>query len=818
MWNIGQDVRFGLRVLRNNPGFTAVAVFTLALGISANTTVFSWVDGVLWHPFPGSSDQGRLALLDMNEGAPTGGSQMSWRDRRDYQAGLTTVAGIALHREDVFAVGDATNVQPVWGELVSGDYFAVLGMRPALGRVFSKEEDGDKLGAYPVVVISARMWRGRFHGDPKIVGKSIRVNRRLLTVVGVAPPEFLGTMPGMVFEMWVPATMGPQLGMLYPSMLNRRGYRDMYGLVRLKPGVSIEQARAETLAASNNLAAAFPDTNRGVSASIEPLWRFRSAAPDLLLRPLRILMAVSLLVLLIVCANVASLLLARSIARQREFGIRLALGATRLRLVRQMMTETLMLAAAGAVAGWAMAAFMADAVIGLIPATTGLPSPTTARLGIHSLAFTIVCCISATLLAGALPALFTARSGVNETLKENGRSLTGAAGSHRARNVLVVVEVALAVVALVGAGLFGRSLNNAKTMYPGFDKNHVLVAQVYLAGSGFSDKDVPRFLHDLCLRMRSVPGVVSVSYADFTPLGSSGGPWDDLWVNGYAPATGESMTVSRSDVGPGYLALMRTPLLEGREFRDDDDPQHPYVTIVNQAFAQRYFDGADPVGRKIHLEGGWARVIGLARDSKYHSVVESGRPFVYTSFSQRYGLSDNPRLSIRTSGDPLRMVSALRSEAASLNPAAAAFAAAPLEDWVQVTMLPVKLAAGMLGAMGMLSLTLAGIGLYSVMAFAVSQRTQEIGIRMAMGAMPKDVLADVLRRGMILTAVGLAAGMAGAIAVTRVVSSMLVGVDPRDPLAFCGAAVFLAAVAMLACYLPALPATKVDPLVALRSE
>ncbi len=818
MFTIGEDVRFGLRVLRNNPGFTAVAVFTLALGIAANTTVFSWVDGLLLHPFPGSTGSDRLAVLEMNTGAPSGGIQMSWLDRRDYQRSLKSLAGIALQREDVFNLGEGTNIQAVWGQFVSGNYFAVLGLRPELGRVFTNEEDGDKLGAYPVAVISHWLWRSRFHSDPKTVGRSVRINGRLLTIVGVTPPEFCGAMPGMLFQIWVPATMGPQLGRFYDSFVGSRGYRDMYGLVRLKPGVSVAQARAEVMSAASNLATAYPQSNRGVSATVEPPWRFRSAAPDLLLGPLKVLMAVSLLVLLIVCANVANLLLARSIARQREFGIRLALGATRVRLVRQVMIETLMLSAGGALAGWALASFMADSLIALLPAHIGVPLPTSSPLGGHSLAFTILCCVSATLIAGAIPALFTARSDVNETLREGGRGGTVGAGSHRTRGLLVIAEVALSVVALVGAGLFARSLRNARSMYPGFDKNHVLVARMFIASAGYTDKDVTRFLFNLRQRMEATPGITDVSYAEYVPLSSTAGPWDDFWVQGYVPAPGESMTVSRITTAPGYFRLLRIPLLAGRDIREDDTQQTAQVCLVNKAFAQRYFRGENPIGRKILLDNASTTVIGLTGDIKYSGITEASHPVVFTPFNQRWWLGANILFILRTTGDPLTAVSALRREAAAINPNAASLATAPLEDWMQMTMLPVKMAASMLGAMAMLSLILAAVGLYSVMAYAVSQRTQEIGIRMALGAMPRNVLGEVLLRGLTLTGAGLMLGTLGALAVTRVVSSMLVGVGSNDPLTFAAAAAFLTAIGLLASYLPARRATKVDPVVALRRE
>jgi len=599
MRTLYQDLRYGIRVLVAGPGFTAVAVLTLALGIAANTTVFSWVDGLLLRPYPGSTNSQQLAVLEMvTVGAPNGANQTSYLDYRDYRDNLKSVSGLALHHEDVFSLGEADNVQPVWGELVSGNYFAVLGVKPALGRAFTPEESGNKLGAYPAAVISYRLWRSRFHGDPGAVGKTLRVNRHGLTVVGVAPPEFRGTMPGLFFDIWVPVTMGPELGMLDASAFRDRGYRALYAVARLKPDVAIEQARAEALTFSRNLEAMSPDTNRGVTATILPPWEFHSAAPDLLLGPLRILMAISMLVLLIVCANVANLLLARTIARRKELAIRLSLGARPWRLTRQLMTEVLLLASAGALIGLPLAFWMGGMLPSLVP-KIGAPVAAGFQLNGRVLAFTILTCVVATLVAGAAPSLFWLRTDVNEALKEGGRSGTHGAHSHRTRGLLVISEVALATVALIGAGLFMRSFENARAIYPGFDRSNVVMARFYLGGTGFSTLDVHRFCRRLATRLRSAPGITNVSYADYAPLGSSAGPYDDVEIEGYVPSKGEALQINDYLVSPDYFNLMRIPLLEGRDFRESDDWNTPPVVIVNQTFSQRYFNGANPVGRKV---------------------------------------------------------------------------------------------------------------------------------------------------------------------------------------------------------------------------
>ena len=818
MRNLWKDLTFALRLLQSSPGFAVVAVLTLALGIAANTTVFSWMDELLFRPFPGSSEGQQLAVLEMvTAGAPNGANQTSYLDYLDYRDHLKSISGLALHREDVFTLGESVHAQAVWGELVTGNYFAVLGVKPALGRMFTPEENGDKLGAYPVAVISYRLWRNYFHADRSIVGKSVRVNRRELTVVGVAPEEFRGTMPGLVFEMWVPVTMGVELAMLDDSTFKNRASRRLYGIVRLKPGVAIEQARAEAAAFSHNLEAMSPDTNRGVTAAVLPVWEFHSAAPELLMRPLRILMAISVLVLFIVCANVANLLLARSIARRKEISIRLALGAGWWQLVRQLLTETLLLAGAGAVGGLWLARWMENSLPAMIP-RVAVTVAAGAQLNGRILVFTILICAGATLLSGAAPALLWLRTDVNETLREGGRTGSPSAQSHRMRDLMVMAEVALATVALVGSGLFLRSFHNARGIYPGFDKNNVLLAQFYLGGTGFSTRDMQDFFLRLATRLRPAPGVVEVSYADFAPLGTSGGPYSEVGPEGYVAGKGESMEVNRDLVAPHYFDLLKIPLVEGRDFRDSDDRSAPPVMIVNQTFVRRYFNGGGAVGRRVRYRDKWFTVVGLAQDSKYFNVAEEPRPHFFAPFRQISGNDTRVHLFVRVAGDPDAFTATLRREVAALDPNAGAFFPMPLPEYTQVTMLPQRMAASMLAAMGLISLALAAVGLYSVMAYAVTQRTQEFGVRMALGARPNDVLRDVLLRGMKLTIAGLAAGIAGAFAVTRLVSSMLVNVGAADPVTFGAVAVFLALVALAASYVPARRATKVDPMVALRCE
>jgi predicted permease len=805
-----RDLQFGIRLFLSSPGFTTVAVLTLAVGIAANTTVFSWIDGLLLRPYPGAADGGRLAVMrSVTRNAPNGGTQLSYPDFRDYRANLKSLTGLAAHHEDVFSVGDAEHVEPVWGELVSGNYFDVLGLKLALGRTFTSEDE-------PVVVISEALWRRRFHMSPKVIGSTLRVNQHELTVIGVTPRGFRGTMPGLVFDLWTPLKMAFPLGMQSDRGIQARGNHWLYGLARLAPGVSVRQACAEAATYSRGLESAFPRSNRGVAAQIVPVWEFPGAAPSVLLKPLRILMAIALLLLLIVCANVANLLLARTIARRRELSIRLAVGAQRFHIARQLFTETVLLGAAAAVIGLMLAAWMGDVLPALIP-KVGIHVAVGFALSWRVLAFTVGACLAAALLSGMMPALWWLRADLNPALKEGGRSGGRGLYSNRARGLLVVAEVAVATLAVVSAGLFVRSFQSARSIHPGFERDNLALVRFYLASTGFTADQTQQFSLRLRDQLRIAPGVAGAAYSDYAPLGASAGPYDEIAVQGYMPRPTESMQVNNYRVSPGYFAVMRTPLLDGRDFLETDDSTAPPVIIVNQTFARRYFGSPTAVGRRVKVGRVWTTVIATAQDSKYFDIAEAPRPHFFVSFRAQGSGTGQLYFLLRTASLPVA-IAGLRSQVASVDGRAAAFDAMPFGEWSDITLLPLKVAASLASGLGLISLLVAAVGLYSVMAYAVSQRTQEIGIRMALGARPLDVLGDVLLRGMALTTAGLAAGMVAAIAVTRLISGMLVNVSATDPATFGGAAAFLIAVALLASYLPARRATHIDPIRALHCE
>jgi predicted permease len=814
-----KDVRFGLRMLRRSPWFTTVVVLTLGLGIAVNTTVFSWINSVLLHPFPGVGDPQELALIETV--TPTGEYLVntSVLDYVDYRDNLKLVSGVALGRFTPLSVGDKGKTARAWAELVSPNYFDLLKVKPLLGRGFLPEEVRQEGGA-PVAVISYGMWQARFGGSPNVLGQTIRLNRHELTIIGVAPRGFHGSLAGVVFDVWAPATMATAMG-TGDGTLHYRGTRDQTStIVRLKPGVTVEQARAEVGALGKRLAGLYPDTNRGIDLTVTPLWKGHLGAQGILLQPLRILMMLSVLLLLIVCANVANLLLARAVSRQSEFGIRMALGARRARLARQLLVETLLLTAAGAVAGITLVLWLGRSLSFLVP-VADVPLDFGGGLNLPTLGFVLLITMVATVLCGTAPALLTARSDLNETLKEGGRSKGVGRGSHRLRGLLVVGEMALVMVALIGAGLFYRSFQNARGIEPGFDRTNISVSQFYLSYAGYSAREQRDFCRNLRERLESKPGVLGVTYSDAIPMSTASGagstPWHQLDVEGYAPAPNEQMMIHRALVPPGYFDLLGIRMLDGRDFTERDTAEAPMVIIVNEAFANRFFRGRNPIGRKVQVEGNPATVVGLVKDSKYHTPLEGPTPFFYIPFRRWFAPGLNFSVFIKSAGDPLLTTPVLRREALALNQDAI-FSTRLLSDATTRSLYAHHVAATLLGVVSGISLLLAAIGLYSVMSYAVSQRTQEMGVRIALGAKPGDVLGLVLREGLVLTVPGLVAGSLIALAASRVVRGMLVNISPSDPITFVAAAAFLALVAALASYLPALRATRVDPVVALRNE
>ena len=811
-----QDLRFSGKLFVSNPKLTLIAVITLALGIAVTATVFSWIDSVLLRPYPGVSDTHDLALL---ETVTVGGEHLvasSYVDYRDYRDNLKLVSAIAIGRFTPLSVGSGESADRAWAELVSANYFDVLKVKPVLGRTFLPEEGADEPGAFPLAVISYRMWQHRYGGAHDVLGKVIRLNRHELTIIGVAPPEFRGTTVGLVYDVWMPITMAEEMGT--GPEFSYRGCRDLTStIVRLKPGVTLDQAGQEASALAKRLAATYPETNRGVDLIVVPVWAGHLGAQNILLKPLQILTAICVLLLMIVCANVGNLLLARAVSRQKEFAIRLAFGARAGRVIRQLMTETLMLAAAGAVLAILLIVWMEKSLMRLLPAVD-FPFDLHAGLNMRTLGFTLLLVVIATVACGLAPALIAIRRDLNNTLNEGGRSGIGSARSHRLRGFLVGVEVALAMVALVSAGLFLRSFHHASEIEPGFDTRNVSMSQFYLSNAGYTAEEQWAFCRRLRERMEAVPGVVAVTYTDFVPLTSPGtSPQDQLVVEGYVSAPNEQTLIHRATVPPGYFQFLRIRMLEGRDFTELDQAGSPRVMIVNETFARHFFGGASPVGRIVHFGSEPATIIAEVADSKYNMPTEAPSPYFYLPFRQQFAPGLNFSVLIKTTGDPMAIIPTLRREALALNQDAF-FHSMSLTDAVTYSLYAQKVAASLLTVIGGMCLMLAAIGVYSVMSYAVSQRMQEFGVRMALGASRLSLLRLVTRESLLLTVPGLLVGVTVALAGYRLLGGMLTGVSATDPLTFAAAGLFLVAVTLLASFLPATRAMRTDPVASLHCQ
>jgi predicted permease len=768
------------------------------------------------NPLPGAKQPERIVAIESMaaDGEPLTSSYLDFTDFRDH---LRLVSLVSARIGNVFAVGDGPNTSRVWGEMVSGNLFDMLGISPEAGRFFAGAERDDTQNSHPVVVISHTYWKNHYRFDPSAVGSTLRVNDTVFTIIGVTPAGFHGTRSGLDYEIWMPLTMYGKLTHTGTWMLRDRNTRNFMLFARLAPGTTIEQARGEVQALANRMAVLDADTNQGVGATVLPVWQSHFSTQSILLTPITVLMGVSSLVLLIVCANLANLLLARATGRQKEFGIRLALGAAPVRLAGQILTETLLLASVGAVCGLFLTRVLGGAIRWLFPAVAR-PTMLQPPLDGQVLAYTTALAFVVVILAGLAPAMRATRANVSESLKQGGRS--GASGIHsqRVRGLLVSSEVALAVVALVGAGLFLKSFQTARAMDPGFSPDGVALAQFDFSTSNYKAQQTDTFCRRLRERLEQQPGVTSVSYDDSVPLGFSGGNWENLEIEGYVPGPSENMKIYRDLVSPGFFNSMRLAFVDGRDFDLHDDSASQKVMIVNQEFVRRFFPNRNPIGHTVRGWGEWFTVVGVVKNSKYHRVTESPQPYFYIPIRQvfrpEYGLT----FHVRTNGSVNEAIVALRREAAAIDPSLTIFDAEPMTEYISASLFGAKIAANLLSVLSGLGLLLAAIGLYSVMAYSVAQRTREIGVRVTLGAQPRDILQLVVRQGMKFALAGLVIGTVVAAALARLLSSVLVAVSPYDPLVFALAAVFTILIVLAAAMIPARRALLVDPASALRFE
>jgi predicted permease len=806
------DLKFAFRQLLKRPAFTAVAVLSLALGIAANTTVFCWIQAVLLRPLPGVARAEELVVLAATRGA-TQWDTVSLPDLKDF-AGVTDVFSGVIGSQ-ITPACLSVNGKPEWifGQIATANFFDMLGVKPALGRLFLPDEDA-KPGGNPVLVLSHPFWQRRFGGDSSVIGRTVELNRRSFTIIGVAPQEFHGTMGGLNFDFWAPLSMHNAVANF--GSLARRDDRWLHTLARLRSGVSRQhaQAAAETLA--SHLAQTYPDSNKEISLRVLPLWKSPYGGQSLFLPVLRLLMAVSAGVLLIVAANVANLLLARATERRKEISIRLALGAGRGRLIQQLLIESLVLALLGAAAGVVMAHWGTHLLMGFLP-NTHLPIGYAFHLDARTLGFTVVLALGTALIFGLAPALQMSRADLSSVLKEGGRSSGSGAAHHRLRSGIVVTEIALALLLLVGAGLCIKGFQQAQRIDFGFDPNRILLAGLRVGMNGYDEARAVKFYRDLRERLASAPGVKEASLASWFPLGFEGGGSLTVDVEGYARTLNEDLSVPYSIVSPHYFDTLRIPILDGRDFADRDDANAAKVAVINETMAKRFWPGQNPLGRKFKIWRGEMTVVGIVKSGKYRSLNEPPKPFFYLPFSQ--GVSDlNLGVALRTDGNPGALASTVRREIHALDPGVEVWALLPMSDFIQAAFLSQRIAATLLVCIGLVALILAAMGIYGVMAYVVGQRTQEIGIRMALGAQTGDVLRLVVGQGMRLAFLGVGIGLAGALVTTRALSAFLHGVSPFDPLTFAGVAILLSLVTLTACLIPARRAAHVDPMLALRSE
>jgi predicted permease len=804
------DLLFGFRMLRRNPGVSLLAILCLTLGIGANAVVFGWIEGVLFRPFPLVREQERLFVLAGTARGTSGFSEVSWPDFLDFQRSATLLDSFIAEKITGTTLSIGDRAERVTGSVVSANYFDALGVHPALGRGFEPAEDSGR-NAHPVVVISHQLWTGRFQGDPGIIGKTQILNGLPHTIVGVAPEGFFGTFVGYPFQFWVPASMQERFDSS-GYKLEDRGARWIEGFVRLKPGVSPAQAQAEVSAIASRLELAFPETNRGRSIRLLPLSQapFNNAG---LLRPtLGVALGVAALVLLIACANVGNLLLVRSLARRHEMTIRLALGAGRGRLLRQLLTEGLILSTLAAAGGLVAASWCRNVLVLLIP-PRGVPMYIAGQIDWRVLALSAGVCLVSTALFGLAPAVQTSKVDLVSSLKSQSRGVVGGHGRNWGRSSLVVVQVSLSFVLLVGAGLVIQSLQRVRTASPGFS-TQVLSTAVNLFAAGY---DLPRarsFQDELLERVQALGGVESAAFSRITPFSYRTYSSTPIAVDGYQAAPDEQPMVDYDEVSPGYLTTMAIPLVSGREFTRSDDETAPLVAVVNETMAARYWRGGDPVGRRLQVRGRWTQVVGVARDAKYENLLEAPRPFFYVPLRQNF--STQVGLNIRTRLGPEALAPALAREVHALDPDLAAHEVITMREQVDRKTSSQRVAFILLGVFGALALLLAAVGLYGVMSYAVSQSTRELGLRIALGARASDLLRLMVSNGLALTAAGVLVGTGAALASTRLLGYLLYKVSPRDPLAFGAALVVMTVTALTACLLPAWRAMRIDPVRALR--
>jgi predicted permease len=805
------DLRYALRQLRKNPGFTVLAVGTLALGIAANMTIFSWINSTLLDPIPGVAHTSNMITIMRGERSEHATPPFSYLDYVDLRESSHSFSGLLAYHDDYMAITGSGRPERIYGTLASANYFEVLGIRPFIGRSLLSTLSAERAGAAEAV-LGYDLWQNRYGGDPAIVGKTIQINLHPYTVVGVAPKGFQGCKTGLRTDIWIPLGMDKQVW-----GFNRLDYRDTFWLNvlgKLAPGVDRGQAEAELNVLMQRLVARFPNEHQGPNTiSSDPLWRSPFGINVYLYSTLPMLLALAGALLSLACANVANLLLVRSVGLRREMAIRLSMGASRWRIVRQLFIQNLLIALAGGSVALTLTFWTASALSAFLPTT--LPLLINGHVDSTVFLATFLASVFTAVVAGIVPALRASNLSPISVLKDEALSASGGLSKSRLTSSLVIAQISLSLLLLTCAGVFVRSLWNAQSSDVGFDPNHVLLSTYDLDPMGYKVRQGIEFDRQLLLRVKSLPGVQSATIADFSPLNFSIHT-DFVHPEGYIPQPHESMEVDRGIIGPDYLATLRTPLIAGRDITSQDSAVTMPVVVVNQALVDRYWPGQNAIGKRIQIAGRWFTVVGVAANGKYRRVTYAAAPLVLLPLAQRY--TSPVVLHVRVNGDPQSLRSAVAKTIHGLNSDLPLYNQITLKDNIQMGSVFERIAAALAGSFGILALVLAAVGIYGVVAYTTRQRTHEIGIRMALGARQGDVFRSVLSQGAWLALLGLGVGLAVSFAFTRFLRGTLFGVVVIDWGTFASAAAALFLVALAACYFPARRAASIDPMQALRTE
>jgi predicted permease len=802
-----QDVRFGLRMLRKSPAFTLLAVLTLALGIGANTAIFSLLDRALVRSLP-VDDPGELVTFVNEQGGAAIVSYPLYVDLRD--GGTDVLSGLAGYFQRPFSLNDGEQSERLVGQIVTHNYFTVVGVQPALGRFFLPEEDRTA-GTHPVAVIGHGFWRRRFAADPSVIGRTLSLNAEKYTVIGVTPAEFTGTTRGTANDVYVPSMMHPQARAgARGSMLSNRGFGWMRLVGRRAPGVTREQAQAAlTVVLTNGPDPVVGPGKKGPFASGVLLKDGRGGYSDRvadLAQPLTLLMGVLGLVLVIACANVANLLLARALARRKEIGVRLAVGASRWRLARQSLTEGTMLSLLGGAAGLLVSTWTTRLLAGLPQNDLWVPRMLDSQLDVRVMAFTLGVSVVTGIAFGLVPVLQAVKPDVVDALRSDAPAV-GRGRRFGTRNLLVVTQVALSLMVLVGAGLFVKSLRALQNVDPGFEPAKVVTASFDLGLNGYNEARGKQFVADVTHRVASLPGVESASVANILAFS------DSFWISGATiEGSSQALRFDFNAIGPNYFRTIGARLASGREFTEQDGRDAPPVVMVNEAAARLYWPGRDPVGTKTNR----GEVVGVVANGKEKGLMKDTAPAMFLPVLQNY----TPELTVhaRVATDPAALIASLRRELRAADVTLPIYGVRTLAEQRDGALFTQRLAAAALLLFGLLALVLAAVGIYGMLSYAVTERTRELGIRLSQGAQPRDLIRLVISQGMLPTAAGLAIGVGSALALTRVIQGLLFGVSPTDPLTFTLIPLALMGVALVACWIPARRATRMDPVVALRCD